>query len=313
MPTIPNTLVVFGPNEEVYFLGHGRRYSFQGIPDEFATKVQGADLPVTQTGWIAYVLLLVVYGKTLSQSTADSLDPTGTKYIGKNDDRKQFSYSGISEEIVEHIKANGGVTFIALGDDDYYFIKHSKGWNARLPPKHLQNVHDLKPRIDNFDSAIRGLLFGHNQTHIFLFVGGFLSDLNEETQKDAEHPLTQVLTEFDEGWCIEPGSTLCPYSDRYFFLRFKKPNDSVIQSRWCLPEVMSQKLAELKELTASPEDDMFLTQLRLIDMQKQQAEAALAMQQMRMQTQMNDMFCQTMIQGGNGIKMATGGYVEVRR
>ncbi|KAJ6555957.1 hypothetical protein B0H19DRAFT_1151631 [Mycena capillaripes] len=291
--TTPNTLVVFGANEDSFFLGHGRRHSFQGVPEEFATEVQGVDLPVSQTDWISF-------------------DPTGTKYIAKNDNRKQFCHStGLSEDLIGHVKANVA-SFITLGSDDNYFIKHNNGWNARLLPKHLTNISKLKPQVANFDSAIRGLLFGHEQTHIFLFVGGFMADLNEETQNDAEHPLTKVMIEFDEGWCLEPGSTLCPYSDRYFFLKFKKPNDTVIQTRWSLPDPMSQKLAELQQLAESPEDQMFLTQLRMADMQRQQTETALAMQRLRFQSQMNDMLCQTMIQGGNSIKMATGGY-EMRR
>ncbi|KAJ7638050.1 hypothetical protein B0H17DRAFT_1106375 [Mycena rosella] len=293
--SIPNTLVVFGADPEAFFLGHGRRHTFQGVSEGFSKQVQGVDLPITQAGWISF-------------------DPAGTKYIAKNDNREQFCHStDISEELLNHLKTNGA-TFVTLGPDDTYFIKHNKGWHARLPPKQLENVTALKPQVGpNFDSAIRGLLFGHDQSHIFLFAGGFISDLNEETQKDAEHPLTKVLTEFDEGWCIEPGSTLCPYSDRFFFLKFKQPKDTVIQMRWSLPNLMSEKLAELKQLAESPEDQMFLTQLRMTDMQLQQAKASLAMQNLNMQMQMNDMVCQTMINAGNSIKLATGDYVEVRR
>ncbi|KAJ7912012.1 hypothetical protein B0H13DRAFT_2008274 [Mycena leptocephala] len=292
--TIPNTLVAFGANEDSFFLGHGRRHTFRGVTDEFAAQVQGVDLPITQTEWISF-------------------DPTGTKYIAKNDDRKQFCHStDISQDLIGHLKTNGG-SFITLGSGDNYFIKHNKGWNARLPPKHLENIVQLKPVVNNFDSALRGLLFGHEQSHIFLFTGGFVSDLNEETQNDAEHPLTKVLTEFDEDWCIEPGSTLCPYSDRYFFLKFKKPNDTVIQMRWSLPNSMSEELAELKQLAESSEDQIFLTQLRMVDMQRQQTQAALAMQQLRMQSQLNDMVCNSIIQGGNSIKLATGGWVELPR
>ncbi|KAJ6628296.1 hypothetical protein B0H10DRAFT_1940493 [Mycena sp. CBHHK59/15] len=293
MPTIPNTLIVFGADEDSFFLGHGRRHTFQGVPDHFASQVQGVELPVTQTDWIAF-------------------DPTGTKYIANNDKRGQLCHSTDgSQDLMGHVKANGA-SFITLGSDDNYFIKHKNGWNARLPPKPLQNIAELKPQITNFDSGIRGVtLFGHGQTHIFMFAGGFVADLNEETEKDPEHPLTKILNEFDQGWCIEPGSTLCPYSDRYFFLKFKKRNDSVIQMRWCLPNSMSEKLTELHQLAESPEDQTFLTQLRMADMQKYQTDAALAMQRMRLQTQMNDMLCQTMIRAGNSFKMATGDYVEV--
>ncbi|KAJ7139299.1 hypothetical protein C8R44DRAFT_764193 [Mycena epipterygia] len=294
--TIPNTLIIFGANPESYFLGHGRRYSFDGVPEVFAKQVQGTNLPVTQTDWIYF-------------------DLAGEKFIGYNDFRKQFCHSpDISEDLLNHIRASGA-TFVTLGNDDTYFIKHNNGgWNARLPNTHLQKFNDLKPHVGaNFDKAIRGILFGHEQSHIFLFSGGFVGYLNAETQQDPDHPLTKVLVEFGQGWCLEPGSTLCPYSDRYFFLKFKKPKETVIQMRWSLPPLMSQKLAELKEQTESPEDQAFLAQLRVADMQKQQNENALAMQKLNIQRQMNDLNCQALINAGNSIKMATGDYVEVRR
>ncbi|KAJ7638051.1 hypothetical protein B0H17DRAFT_1216905 [Mycena rosella] len=290
--TIPNTLVVFGPSPESFFLGHGRRHVFQGVPEGFAKQVQGVELPITQTGWISF-------------------DPTGTKYVARNDNRKQFCHStNISQELLDHLKTHGA-TLITLGPDDTYFIKHNKGWNARLPLTELQHLNHLKPHIGaKFDSAIRGLLFGHGQTHIFLLAGGFLANLSEETKKDLEHPLTKVLLEFDEGWSMEPGSTLCPYSDRYFFLKFKKPNDTVIHTRWCLPELMTQKLAELKELTESPEDQMSLTQLRMADMQRQQMDTAFAMQRMNFQREMNNRVCQTLVDSGRAIGLMAGDYVE---
>ncbi|KAJ7144274.1 hypothetical protein C8R44DRAFT_725231 [Mycena epipterygia] len=67
-----------------------------------------------------------------------------------------------------------------------------------------------------------------------------MSDLNEETQNNAEHPLT------------------------------KKPNDTVIETRWSLPNSMSHKLDELQQLAEAPKDQIFLTQLRMADMQRQQ-------------------------------------------
>ncbi|KAJ7596017.1 hypothetical protein C8J56DRAFT_1043116 [Mycena floridula] len=192
----------------------------------------------------------------------------------------------IPKDVIDHLQKSA---FITLGSDNCYFIKHNDGgWNAILPDKHLQNVTELKPHVENFDRAIRG-----------------------ETQDDPEHPLTKVLTEFDKGWCLEPGSTLCPYSDRYFFLKFKKPNDNVIRMRWSLPDLMSQKFAELKELAQSPEDQAFLAQEQMAEMKRQETNAALAIQRMNMQMNLNNMMNQTLINGGNSIKMASGGYVEM--
>ncbi|KAJ7274612.1 hypothetical protein C8J57DRAFT_1312259 [Mycena rebaudengoi] len=267
--TTPNILVVFGANEDVFFIGHGRRHTFQGVPERFAAQVQGVDLPITQTAWISF-------------------DPTGTKYIAKNDNREQFYHStDISKDLIGRLKTNG---FITLGSSDNYFIKHKNGWHARLPPKILNNLQQLKPHVPNFDSVIAGLLFGHEQTHIFLF----------ETRNNPENPLMKVLAEFEEGWCILPGSTLCPYSDRYFFLKFKKPNDT--------------KHAELRQLAELPEDQMFLSELRMADMQRQQANNALAMERLRYQAQLSNQVSQALVESGEAIRrmaMTPGTYKEV--
>ncbi|KAJ7602973.1 hypothetical protein FB45DRAFT_1096449 [Roridomyces roridus] len=49
------------------------------------------------------------------------------------------------------------------------------------------DLHTARP-------GIRGLLFGHEQTqtHIFMSVAGMCWDLSDETERDAEHPLTKV-------------------------------------------------------------------------------------------------------------------------
>ncbi|KAJ6462815.1 hypothetical protein DFH09DRAFT_1347490 [Mycena vulgaris] len=291
--TTPNTLIVFGANEDAFFIGHGRRHTFQGVPERFAAQVQGVDLPITQTAWISF-------------------DPTGTKYIAKNDNREQFYHStDISKDLIGRLKTTG---FITLGSSDNYFIKHKNGWHARLPPKILNNLQQLKPHVPNFDSVITGLLFGHEQTHIFLFEGGFMADLNAETRNNPEHPLMKVLAEFNEGWCILPGSTLCSYSDRYFFLKFKKPNDTVIQMKWLLPDSMKQKHAELRQLAELPEDQMFLSELRMADMQRQQANNALAMERLKYQAQRSNQLSRTLVESGEAIRrmaLAPGTYKEV--
>ncbi|KAJ7274624.1 hypothetical protein C8J57DRAFT_1312325 [Mycena rebaudengoi] len=222
--TTPNILVVFGANEDVFFIGHGRRHTFQGVPERFAAQVQGVDLPITQTAWISF-------------------DPTGTKYIAKNDNREQFYHStDISKDLIGRLKTNG---FITLGSS-------------------------------------------------------FMADLNAETRDNPENPLMKVLAEFEEGWCILPGSTLCPYSDRYFFLKFKKPNDT--------------KHAELRQLAELPEDQMFLSELRMADMQRQQANNALAMERLRYQAQLSNQVSQALVESGEAIRrmaMTPGTYKEV--
>ncbi|KAJ7452242.1 hypothetical protein FB451DRAFT_1374123 [Mycena latifolia] len=223
-------------------------------------------------------------------------DPSGTKYIALNYNRNQFYYSSdISQDLIGHLNSNG-VSFATLASDGNYFIKHKNGWNARLPPKHSENLGELKRHVANFDGMIRGLLFGHGQTHIF-FAGGFTSELNEETENNAEHPLTKM--------------------------------------RWFLPEAMSQKLAELQQLTESPEDQMcadgfrrlrvsvrinvlspVLNELRMADRQRRQADndarklQDLVLQQMRHMAQMSARTSHILVESAHAIKMATGNYVE---
>ncbi|KAJ7123939.1 hypothetical protein C8R43DRAFT_1111785, partial [Mycena crocata] len=276
--TTPNTLVVFGKDTESFYVGHGRRHAFQGMPVSFTEETgESGALSITETAWISF-------------------GPSGEKHIARNDVRKETRFSiNISEAVVNHLKTKG----------------------LERVPTHMNNLNILKKHVGDakFDSIIKGLLFGHDKSHIFLTVGGFIADVNEETKNDPDHPLTKVLLEFDEGWCLQPGSMLCPYSDRYFFLKFKKPNDSVIQSRWSLPDLMAQKLSELKELANSPEDQQFFAQLRIIEMQRQQQETALTMQEINMQrslamqemnirNNMSTMISNQMIDAGHAILQA---------
>ncbi|KAJ7859178.1 hypothetical protein B0H14DRAFT_3446815 [Mycena olivaceomarginata] len=301
MPPIPNTLVVFGANPDSFYLGHGRRHSFQNMPDAFAKQVQGVELPITQTSWISF-------------------NPTGTKFIARNEDQKRSTYSTDVQDLITHIK-NDGVAFATLGIDDSYFVKHPQGgWHARLSPLYTENIKYLITHVgsDKFDHMIKGASCCLDTTRATyssppMALSRFL---NEETKKDPEHPLTKVLTEFDEeGWCLEPGSTLCPYSDRYFCLRFKKPGNSLIQIRWELPDFMKQQLAVLKEQTKSPGDQQFLAELRRSEIQQIQMNNALAMQEMNIRRDMSNMWCQTVVNAGNAIMMAGSPYEyrEVRR
>ncbi|KAJ7325784.1 hypothetical protein DFH08DRAFT_968427 [Mycena albidolilacea] len=278
------------------------------MPDAFAKQVQGVELPITQTSWISF-------------------NSTGTKFLASNEDQKRSTYSTDVQDLITHIK-NDGVAFATLGIDDSYFVKHPKGgWHARLSPLHTENLKYLITHVgsDKFDHMIKGPLFGYDKSHIFLITNGFIAVLNEETKKRSRAPAhqvehitrkSQVLTEFDkEGWCLEPGSTLCPYSDRYFFLRFKKPGNSLIQIRWELPDFMKQQLAVLKEQTKSPEDQQFLAELRRSEIQQIQMNNALAMQEMNILRDMSNMWCQTVVNAGNAIMMAGSPYEyrEVRR
>ncbi|KAF7378439.1 hypothetical protein MSAN_00270800 [Mycena sanguinolenta] len=184
---------------------------------------------------------------------------------------------------------------LVVFDEHSFFLGHGSRHAFQNVPEH-------------FAAQVQGVDLPITQTGCISFdlTGGFYVFLDEETENEIEHPLTKVMLEFDEGWCIEPGSTLCPYSDRYLFLKFKQPNDNVIQMRWSLPDFMAQKLAELQQLTQSPEDQAFLNQLRMIETQQQQANIASAMQGLRFQAEMA-------MRGSRAANMLAEDYVEVRR
>ncbi|KAJ7843005.1 hypothetical protein B0H14DRAFT_3139757 [Mycena olivaceomarginata] len=115
MTPIPNTLVVFGANPDSFYLGHGRRHSFQNMPDAFAKQVQGVELPITQTSWISF-------------------NPTGTKFIARNEGPEAVHVQHRCPDLITHIK-DDGVAFATLGIDDSYFVKHRQGgWHRAIIP-----------------------------------------------------------------------------------------------------------------------------------------------------------------------------------
>jgi hypothetical protein len=107
MVKTPNTLVVFGqkfanrllraseidhilfkysgPDEETFYIGHGRRYLQKNMPQNFVDRVTSS-LPIDSTAWISYVSRRV---PIVGNLTTPSSNPTGTKYIGKNDIRNK--------------------------------------------------------------------------------------------------------------------------------------------------------------------------------------------------------------------------------
>lgn len=63
----------------------------------------------------------------------------------------------------------------------------------------------------------------------------------------------QVFQEFSEpGWLLLEGSSLCPYNDQYYCLKFQKQGSNVVQMRWRLPPAMDRGLKEVMAITNTP-------------------------------------------------------------
>lgn len=63
-----------------------------------------------------------------------------------------------------------------------------------------------------------------------------------------------MVEEFADGWFLLEGSSLCPYDDRYFCLKFQKRGSTEIQMRWLLPEDMSKDIKRVMDETNTPEE-----------------------------------------------------------
>ncbi|KAJ6626251.1 hypothetical protein B0H10DRAFT_2430024 [Mycena sp. CBHHK59/15] len=244
--TSPNILVVMGSSPDSYYLGCGRRHIVENMSASF-TKHANSELNVSMTSWISM-------GKTL-ENWVDFNIATGDYHFN----------ASLEKGILDHLSgANGKIAanFVSFPDDadpSHYFVKgkNEGAWSANLAMYFIEGLTELKQGIPNFDQNIMGILFGQGKTHIYLFKGAFGAILDGDAEAK-DHPLNKVCQEFDEGWCIERGSTLCFYDSRYFFLKLKRPGNNAIQMRWNLPPNMGAKLAELRQVAAQPDEMLAL-------------------------------------------------------
>ncbi|KAJ6569804.1 hypothetical protein DFH09DRAFT_1362972 [Mycena vulgaris] len=243
----PNTLIVLGSSPESYFIGHGRRYSVQNMPESFTNHAK-EDLSICMTPWI---------------SMSKALDT----WVSYNMATAKFHFNGnINQDIRDHLSGANGkaaaefVSFPDYDDPAHYFVKCKDAgvWNAFLADYFAQKLRKTAADVEGFDAGLTGMLFGKGKTYILMFPGGFLADVDDDeiTSGPEEHPLYKVLVEHRDGWCIVRGSTLCFYDSRYFYLKFKRPGESEIRMHWNLPPNMNAKLAELREEAQQPEDQI---------------------------------------------------------
>ncbi|KAE9389862.1 hypothetical protein BT96DRAFT_926282 [Gymnopus androsaceus JB14] len=241
----PNTIVVFGPSPDSYYVGHGRLHFVENMSPSFTDH--------------AKTTLNISFSKWISMSKA------GNTWIEYNNATNKFYFNTNLNQNIQDQLAGNVISFPDSEDNSHYFSTgKSKGqWNAVLPDHFSQQLLELQREVPNFDIGIAGMLFGKGKTGIFLFEAGFYPSYDQEDITSEDHPLYKALVEFGQlnsGWCIQPDSTLCFYDSRFFFLKFKRAGENTIQLRSNLPTHIAAKLEELKELAQKPEEQIALMQ-----------------------------------------------------
>ncbi|KAJ7044319.1 hypothetical protein C8F04DRAFT_1070162 [Mycena alexandri] len=152
------------------------------------------------------------------------------------------------------IRAPNSFPFPDNEDSAHYFLKgkNDGAWSAVLQTYYIEKLTKMKAEILNFDAGITGMIFGKGKNPYF-----------HDEIDSREHPLYKVLAQYEEGWCIERGSTLCFYDSRYFYLKFKRPGHSEIKMHWNLPSNMCEKLSALREQAEQPEEIMSASYLSI--------------------------------------------------
>ncbi|KAF7345317.1 hypothetical protein MSAN_01908500 [Mycena sanguinolenta] len=239
-----NTLIVMGSGPDSFFVGHGRRYFVENMPESFTTHVE-TNFVICMTKWI---------------SMGKSMDT----WVVYNMATDNFHFHGINPELRDYICGTNGkfaAGFVSFPDRDdnspfQYFVKGKKDhWHAVLNNPLSQRIGTVKAEEANFDKELTGILFGKGKTYILMFCAGFLVNFDEETSYE-EHPLYKVVQQYNEpGWCIEPQSTLCFYDSRYFFLKLKRlGEDGEVKMHWNLPPAIDVRLRNLIQQTEEPEE-----------------------------------------------------------
>ncbi|CAK5276934.1 unnamed protein product [Mycena citricolor] len=243
----PVTHILFGTSPDAFYIGHGRRHHIQGMPEGF-TK-HAAALHIAMTLWI-------------------SMTRDMQHWVLFNVATNQFFHNtDIPPVIRDHLGGADGkvpADFLTFSDDPdpaHFFLKGKRhaSWSATLDDSLIQEILAQKRRVQGFDASVQGVLFGKGRTSLTMLPGGFIARLDGDAL-DPGHILNKTLTEFQTGWAIERGSTLCFYDHAYFFLKFKQQHGTTVQMRWNMPPHMMQILAELREVTMGVEEQNLLMQ-----------------------------------------------------
>ncbi|TFK31762.1 hypothetical protein BDQ12DRAFT_618315 [Crucibulum laeve] len=242
-----NILVAFGPSEDSFFLGGGRRACYNNIPQSLVDKINTGQLPVMETSWISI-------DKTGKYWCAEKF--TGRQPTGESSRAYQITDTNISSTLQQHIDQSGAqyVSFPeydGVADDPPFFVKHKNrgDWNASLPTQYSKAIKELQDTLPTFTDQLKWIIFGSGGTYLIQVDQGYIANV-EGPHEDPNHLLNKVLTEFGNGaWNIDRGSTLCLYDHRYFYLKFKNARTGSVEMRYHLPPVMENKVVELLALS----------------------------------------------------------------
>ncbi|KAG8822161.1 hypothetical protein FRB91_008190 [Serendipita sp. 411] len=277
--------VVFGPNPGSYYVACGRNLEFKDMPVAFTDKMK--EFTVVSWSWI-------------------SMGPNCETWVARNAENDTFYFNtGLNTDIHSYLTGKNDRTqaqFVSFAPESgYWCVKHNlNGWNAYVSKSSEKKILEMQARVQGFDGGLKGILFGHGDSHIYMFQAGFAYNLEGDAE-NAEHPLHKVLEEFlnrGEGWIIEESSSLCFYDDRYFFLKFKRTGDDSMEMRWNLPEEMAARLSSLVDIakTSTEQHAIEVEDLALANIvtTRQAGKFAIQMAQMNMRMNMTNALCQMM-------------------
>lgn len=209
-------VVVFGPSEDAFYVGAGRRFYVQNMPPSFTNAVHGSTLPVGRIGWVSLDKTGKYWcaGSRVSQNSAfgyifecsttfmtyiptvyyvlQPKAPLRSKIVSAGCDFASFPDFDLlsSETLADQIED---------GRSPYYFINHQPPghWSLNLPTYYINVIQLLREtfkesgRGDEFDLRLRWILFGKGRTHVYQFDNGFIHCL-EGPHADPKHLLNQV-------------------------------------------------------------------------------------------------------------------------
>lgn len=151
-----------------------------------------------------------------------------------------------------------------------------------MEDNHLRAFQDMQAQIGdsfNFNTELRGILFGKGSTMVFMFRGSFSYYTDSEAEGtelenvrpkpchalpllsicpfNADFSTTrQLMNSYiyrSPPWTVERGSALCPWDVNYYFLKFKDPQSGTVKMHWNLPPNMAANYDELSALAQTPE------------------------------------------------------------
>ncbi|KAG8817833.1 hypothetical protein FRC18_000337 [Serendipita sp. 400] len=165
--------VVFGPNPGSYYVACGRNLEFKDMPVAFTDKMK--EFTVVSWSWI-------------------SMGSNCETWVARNAENDTFYFNtGLNTDIHSYLTGKNDRTqaqFVSFAPESgYWCVKHNlNGWNAYVSKSSEKKILEMQARVQGFDGGLKGILFGHRDSHIYMFQAGFAYNLEGDAE-NAEHPL----------------------------------------------------------------------------------------------------------------------------